>query len=146
MRLSKEAAELLDLLVSVLLGTLLVWAAKGTYFPYPMNVAIGIFGLLFLATAFMDSTWLFRILGVRIEGEEEKGGEKMLKIGEKNVGTLDRAVRIALGAVALYLFGANSLEAPLSYIALVAGVALLVSGVWGSCVLYSLLKINTAKK
>jgi len=68
-----------------------------------------------------------------------------MKIGEKNVGTTDRAVRIMLGIVA-FAAGYLYLAAPISYIAYLFGLILLVTGALGTCTIYSLLGMNTLEK
>lgn len=68
-----------------------------------------------------------------------------MKIGEKNVGSLDRVVRIVLG-LALLFAGARYLAGLLSYVVMLVGIALVLTGLLGTCTLYSLLGINTAGK
>jgi len=65
-----------------------------------------------------------------------------MKIGEKNVGTIDRAVRIIVGLVLLGI-GFVFLAAPLSYIAMLLGLIALATGALGTCGIYSLLGIST---
>jgi uncharacterized membrane protein HdeD (DUF308 family) len=69
-----------------------------------------------------------------------------LKIGEKNVGMIDRVVRIILGIVLIGVFFLHMVAAPWSYIVLLIGVIALVTGVFGTCALYSLLGMNTLGK
>lgn len=71
---------------------------------------------------------------------------KPLKIGEKNVGMIDRAVRIILGIALIAVFVLNMVAAPWSYLAGLIGVVTLATGVFGTCALYSLLGINTGGK
>jgi len=68
-----------------------------------------------------------------------------MKISEKNIGTVDRSVRLGLG-IGLVVAGAYAMVAPLSYAAVIVGFILLFTGITSSCVLYSLLGINTAGK
>jgi len=68
-----------------------------------------------------------------------------MKIGEKNVGSVDRVVRIVLG-LALLFAGARYLAGILSYVVMLVGIALVLTGLLGTCTLYSLFGINTAKK
>jgi hypothetical protein len=66
---------------------------------------------------------------------------------EKNVGDMDRVLRVLIGiglllAVPLGLVGTG---APWALFGL-AGLALLLTGVFGVCVTYKLLRISTAKR
>jgi hypothetical protein len=60
----------------------------------------------------------------------------------RNVGTLDRALRLLLGVVILGLYGA--LDPPLKYVTLV-GLIPLGTALLGRCPVYSLLGINTCR-
>ncbi len=59
---------------------------------------------------------------------------------------IDRVVRIVLGIILLYLFVVNMVAAPWSYLVALIGLILLVTGVVGSCPLYSMLGMNTLGK
>ncbi len=63
---------------------------------------------------------------------------------KKNVGTIDRVIRIILGLIFVYL-GEVSMGA-LSIILYIVAVILLLTGLFGTCPLYSALKMNTNKK
>jgi hypothetical protein len=69
-----------------------------------------------------------------------------LKIGEKNVGMIDRVVRIVLGIVLLGVFTLNMVAAPWSYLVVIIGLIALATGVFGTCALYSLIGMNTLGK
>ncbi len=69
-----------------------------------------------------------------------------MKIGEKNVGMIDRVIRIILGIILLYLFVVNTVAAPWSYLVALIGLILLVTGIIGTCPLYSMLGMNTLGK
>jgi len=69
-----------------------------------------------------------------------------MKIGEKNVGMIDRVIRIILGIILLYLFVVNMVAAPWSYLVALIGLILLVTGIIGTCPLYSMLGMNTLGK
>jgi hypothetical protein len=69
-----------------------------------------------------------------------------MNIGEKNVGTIDRVVRIILGIVLIAVFALNMVAAPWSYLVALIGLIALVTGAVGTCALYSLLGISTLKK
>lgn len=61
---------------------------------------------------------------------------------KKNVGQIDRWIRIALGIVLLSLL--VFLSGPVRWIGLI-GLVPLITGLVGSCPIYSILKINTSK-
>lgn len=68
-----------------------------------------------------------------------------MKIGERNEGAIDRIFRLVSGAAFLaggYLY----LQAPVSYAAMAIGLILVVTGITGSCALYSLAGISTIGK
>jgi hypothetical protein len=69
-----------------------------------------------------------------------------MKIGEKNVGMIDRVVRIILGIVLIAVFALNMIAAPWSYLVALVGLIVLVTGAVGTCALYSLLGMNTLEK
>jgi hypothetical protein len=71
---------------------------------------------------------------------------KMLKIGEKNVGMIDRVVRIIIGIVLIAAFALSWVAAPWSYLVVLIGIIVLATGVFGTCALYSLLGMNTLGK
>ena len=66
-----------------------------------------------------------------------------MNIGEKNVGTIDRVVRIIVGIALLAAFALNMVAAPLSYLVLLIGIIALVTGAVGTCPAYSVIGINT---
>jgi hypothetical protein len=68
-----------------------------------------------------------------------------MKLFEKNVGQIDRIVRLVVGVV-LAVVGYLYLAAPLSYVAYLLAVIMLFTGLMGTCALYSLIGINTAAK
>jgi hypothetical protein len=71
---------------------------------------------------------------------------KGLKIGEKNVGMIDRVVRIIIGIVLIAVFALGWVAAPWSYLVALIGIIALVTGAVGTCALYSLLGMNTLGK
>jgi len=71
---------------------------------------------------------------------------KKLKIGEKNVGMIDRVVRIILGIVLIGVFVLNMVAAPWSYLVALIGLIALVTGAVGTCPLYSIIGLNTLGK
>jgi hypothetical protein len=60
----------------------------------------------------------------------------------RNVGTLERVLRVVLGLVILGLYGAT--EAPLKYVTLL-GLIPLGTGLLGSCPIYTLFGYSTYK-
>jgi hypothetical protein len=69
-----------------------------------------------------------------------------MKIGEKNVGMIDRVVRIIIGIALLAIFALNMVAAPWSYLVALVGLIILVTGAVGTCGLYSILRMNTLGK
>jgi len=69
-----------------------------------------------------------------------------MKIGEKNVGMIDRVIRILVGIALLAVFALNMVAAPWSYLVALVGLIVLVTGAIGTCALYSLIGMNTAEK
>ena len=62
---------------------------------------------------------------------------------DRNIGRLDRLIRLVIGILLLGLYGA--LEPPLRYVTLI-GLIPLGTGILGSCPLYSLLGISTRRR
>lgn len=62
---------------------------------------------------------------------------------KRNVGSLDRAIRIVLGL--LFIWWSTSLSGLLSGLTLVIGTILFITGVVGRCLMYKLLKMKTNK-
>jgi hypothetical protein len=69
-----------------------------------------------------------------------------MNIGEKNVGLIDRVVRIVLGIVLIAVFALNMVASPWSYLVALIGLIALVTGAVGTCPLYSILGLNTLGK
>jgi hypothetical protein len=69
-----------------------------------------------------------------------------LNIGEKNVGTIDRVVRIIVGIAFLAGFALNMVASPLSYLVVLVGIIALVTGAIGTCPAYSIMGISTLEK
>ncbi|HBH06592.1 MAG TPA: DUF2892 domain-containing protein [Flavobacteriales bacterium] len=61
----------------------------------------------------------------------------------KNEGTLDRIVRVIIGASLAILFFAGILSGALGYTAVILGTVLLITGITGFCGIYTLFGINT---
>jgi hypothetical protein len=68
-----------------------------------------------------------------------------MKFFEKNVGDMDRAIRIVLAFV-LVGIGIFMLTPPLTYIAFLLAVVMVFTGATKSCGAYTLLGINTMGK
>ncbi len=62
---------------------------------------------------------------------------------QKNVGSIDRAIRALVGIGLLAVFFLGIVQGTLGIVALVAGVVMLGTAVIGWCPPYSLLGINT---
>jgi Inner membrane protein YgaP-like, transmembrane domain len=69
-----------------------------------------------------------------------------MNFGEKNVGTIDRVVRIIVGIAFLAGFALNMVGSPLSYLVTLVGIIALVTGALGTCPAYKLMGISTAGK
>jgi hypothetical protein len=69
-----------------------------------------------------------------------------MNIGEKNVGMIDRIIRIVIGIILLAAFALKIVAAPWSYLVALIGLIALVTGAVGTCALYSVLKMNTLGK
>ena len=69
-----------------------------------------------------------------------------MKCGEKNVGTWDRIVRIVLALILFAVYGIGYVRGILGYIVLIIGLILILTGVSGTCLIYSLLGMSTAKR
>lgn len=64
-----------------------------------------------------------------------------------NEGTMDRVIRVLLGAALLWLgMASTALSSPLDTGATVVGAVLLITGATGFCGLYKLLGINTCAR
>ena len=66
-----------------------------------------------------------------------------IRFGEKNVGMIDRTIRIVIGFFVMAL-AAKYLDAPLSLLVELIGFIFIATGSVGTCALYSLFGINTA--
>ena len=69
-----------------------------------------------------------------------------VNFGEKNVGTIDRGVRLIAGIALLGALALNMVAAPLSYLAAFFGIMWLVTGAIGTCPAYTVLGISTLGK
>jgi hypothetical protein len=66
---------------------------------------------------------------------------------KKNVGSFDKVIRLIIAAVIAILFIANVLTFnTLGIIILIAGIAMLLTGLFNFCGLYSIFGINTCKR
>lgn len=61
---------------------------------------------------------------------------------KKNVGKIDRGIRVFLGAGIAVLFYANKLSGPSAYVLLVIAGILVITGLVGWCPLYALLGVK----
>ncbi len=65
---------------------------------------------------------------------------------KKNMGTLDKSIRVILAAVFAYLYFSGTVTGTLGYVLLAFGVIFLLTSLVGFCPLYPLLGINTCEK
>jgi cytochrome c553 len=108
----------LDRLLRIVGGALILWLA-----PLPWNL-IGVIPLFSGAVAWCPTYWI----AGRLDTRERKG------LFTRNVGAIDRALRIIAGALLLAL---------LPFPWLLVGLVPLVSGVLGWCPTYRLIRIDT---
>lgn len=64
---------------------------------------------------------------------------------KQNVGTIDKVLRIAIGAIMAYLYFSETVTGTLGIIALVIGIAAFITSAIGFCGLYSIIGVNTCK-
>ena len=64
---------------------------------------------------------------------------------KKNVGSLERIIRIIVGVLALVLFFINYFSGILHWVALVVGIMMLFVAFTQSCPLYSIFGISSCK-
>ncbi len=64
---------------------------------------------------------------------------------KNNMGNTDRIIRVLVAAVIAILFINNSITGILAYVLLGVGAIFLLTSLFGSCPLYSLLGINTCR-
>jgi len=67
-----------------------------------------------------------------------------LKEKEKNVGETDKKIRIILGVISIFL--ATQIGAWPRWVLLILGVALILTGLFQFCCLYTLFGINTCER
>lgn len=66
-----------------------------------------------------------------------------MKIGEKNMGKADIAVRAVLAIALLAASLAGFLSPPISYLAIALGFVMIITAAYGTCPLYSIIGLNT---
>ncbi|MFA5107977.1 MAG: DUF2892 domain-containing protein [Candidatus Micrarchaeia archaeon] len=66
-----------------------------------------------------------------------------MNLFEKNVGTIDRAIRIIIGLAMLFVVYMQYVQAPISYGAIVIAIIMFATAVSGSCAIYSIFGLNT---
>jgi len=66
-----------------------------------------------------------------------------MKLFERNIGPIDRAVRIIVGLAALVAVALQYVSETAALVAAVVGALLVLTAAMESCMLYSLLGINT---
>ena len=65
---------------------------------------------------------------------------------QKNVGSVDKAIRLILALVLIYLYVNGTLSGTAGIIALVIAAVLIITSLTGFCFIYTLFGINTGKK
>lgn len=65
---------------------------------------------------------------------------------KRNIGLLDKAIRILIAALAAILFFTNTITGTLGIIVLGVGAVMLTTALVNFCGLYTLLGINTCKR
>lgn len=65
---------------------------------------------------------------------------------EKNVGMVDRIVRVVIGIILLYAVATGMVQGIVMYVAGILGLMMLVTAALAYCPLYTIMKINTACK
>jgi hypothetical protein len=69
-----------------------------------------------------------------------------MRIGGKNIGEVDKAVRAIIGIALLAAYVANYLAFPWSYVALAVGLVMIATAAYETCQLYAVLGISTRAK
>jgi hypothetical protein len=64
---------------------------------------------------------------------------------KKNVGSIDKFVRIIIAIVAFWAAYTGKVESPVSYILYALGAIMILTTVMGSCPIYSVIGVNTCK-
>lgn len=64
---------------------------------------------------------------------------------KKNVGNIDKGIRIVIAIVVATLYYFNIIEGTLAYILMALSITLLITSLINFCPLYTLLGINTCK-
>lgn len=64
---------------------------------------------------------------------------------KKNVGNIDRVVRILIAIVASILYFTGTVEGTLGYIVLAVGAIMLLTALVGTCPIYSIVGLSTCK-
>jgi hypothetical protein len=66
-----------------------------------------------------------------------------MKIGERNVGDIDRAARAVLAIIFIGAYIQGAVQFPWSYIALLVGLILVGTAAYGTCLIYTLFGLST---
>jgi len=64
---------------------------------------------------------------------------------KKNMGSLDKGIRVIIAIVFAYLFFSNIVTGTLAYVLLAFGAVFILTSLVSFCPLYTLLGINTCK-
>ncbi len=63
----------------------------------------------------------------------------------KNVGSIDKVIRLIIAAVAIYAAYTGMVASPWSYVLYVVAVIMVATSLMGSCPLFSIFGINSCK-
>lgn len=69
-----------------------------------------------------------------------------MKIGEKNVGEVDKTVRAIIGIALLAAYVARYFAYPWDYVSLAIGLVMIATAAYEACPLYTVLGISTRAK
>ena len=64
---------------------------------------------------------------------------------KKNMGSIDKAIRVLLAIIFALLYFFNVIEGTLAYVLMAAAIVLLVTSFINFCPLYTLIGVNTCK-
>ena len=64
---------------------------------------------------------------------------------EKNVGTIDKIVRVVIALVAFWAAYTGKVASPINYVLYVLGAIMVFTTIMGSCPLYNIIGVKTCK-
>ena len=66
-------------------------------------------------------------------------------IMKKNVGSIDKVIRIIIAIVAIYFAYTGKVESPWDYVLYAVGAIMVLTSILGACPLFSIFGINSCK-